>query len=41
VKLNGAGSRYSGNYVVAGVRHVFDTDDHTMYFDLIRNGWEA
>jgi hypothetical protein len=41
VKLNGAGTRYSGNYVVGAVRHVFDEDDHTMHFELIRNAWEA
>ena len=41
VKLDGAGTRYSGKYVVAAVRHVFDDHDHVMHFELIRNAWEA
>lgn len=41
VKLDGAGTRYSGNYVVRAVRHVFDEHDHTMHFELKRNAWEA
>lgn len=41
VQLNGAGTRHSGKYVVASVRHVFDLDDHKMHFELIRNAWEA
>jgi hypothetical protein len=41
VQLNGVGTRHSGKYVVASVRHVFDTDNHKMHFELIRNAWEA
>lgn len=41
VQLKGAGSRHSGKYVVASVRHVFDVDNHKMHFELIRNAWEA
>lgn len=41
VTLAGAGSRFSGDYLVAGVRHVIDAVGHTMHLDLIRNAWEA
>jgi len=41
VELNGAGTRHSGKYVVSAVRHVIDSDNHTMHFELIRNAWEA
>lgn len=37
----GAGSRHSGNYLVAGVRHRIDATAHTMEVELIRNGWEV
>lgn len=36
----GAGSRHSGNYLIAGVRHRIDATAHTMDIELIRNGWE-
>lgn len=42
VQLKGAGSRYSGKYVVGAVRHIFDAgNNHLMRFELIRNAWEA
>jgi hypothetical protein len=39
VTLAGAGSRHSGNYYVAGVRHVIDAEAHRMELTLIRNAW--
>jgi hypothetical protein len=39
VNLRGAGKRHSGNYLVAGVRHVFDSIAHRMEIELIRNAW--
>ncbi len=39
VRLDGAGSRHSGDYVVARVIHEIDPADHVMTIDLIRNGW--
>ena len=41
VNLRGAGSRHSGKYFVAGVRHVIDAAAHTMEITLVRNGWLA
>jgi hypothetical protein len=41
VNVRGAGSRHSGKYLVAGVRHVINAADHTMEMELLRNGWEA
>jgi hypothetical protein len=41
VKIRGAGSRHSGNYFCAGVRHVIDPTTHSMEFELLRNAWEA
>jgi phage protein D len=41
VSLRGAGSRHSGTYFCAGVRHVIDNTAHRMEVDLIRNGWGA
>jgi phage protein D len=41
VQLEGIGSRHSGKYVVAAVRHVLDVDGHSMHVELIRNAWEA
>jgi hypothetical protein len=38
-RLEGAGSRHSGDYVVARVVHEIDPEDHVMTIDLIRNGW--
>lgn len=41
VELKGAGSRHSGRYFVAGVRHLIDSTGHRMVFELVRNAWEA
>ena len=41
VNLRGAGSRHSGKYFVAGVRHVIDATAHRMEISLARNGWLA
>ena len=41
VTVDGIGSRYSGSYFVAGVRHVISDVDHKMELSLIRNGWKA
>jgi hypothetical protein len=41
VKVRGAGSRHSGNYFCAGVRHQIDPTTHSMEFELVRNAWEA
>lgn len=38
-RLQGAGSRHSGDYVVARVVHDIDPEDHVMTIDLIRNAW--
>jgi len=39
VALSGAGSRHSGGYYVAGVRHVIDAEAHRMELTLVRNAW--
>jgi len=39
VEVKGAGSRHSGKYFVAGVRHSIDASDHKMSLELVRNGW--
>ncbi len=39
VNLRGAGSRYSGVYLVASVRHLIDATTHIMEIGLVRNGW--
>jgi hypothetical protein len=39
VELKGAGSRHSGKYLVAAVRHTIDAATHTMDLTLVRNGW--
>lgn len=41
VKVDGVGSRYSGLYFVAAVRHIIDASDHKMEITLMRNGWSA
>ena len=41
VNLRGAGSRHSGNYLVAGVRHRINATAHRMQITLVRNGWLA
>ncbi len=39
VNVRGAGSRHSGNYFVASVRHLIDAVAHNMEIELIRNAW--
>lgn len=39
VTVRGAGSRHSGNYFVAAVRHVIDDVSHRMEVELLRNAW--
>jgi hypothetical protein len=39
VEVQGVGSRYSGNYLVAAVDHYVDGAAHRMTLTLIRNGW--
>lgn len=39
--VQGAGSRHSGAYLVAGVRHTVDTGSHRMELELLRNAWGA
>lgn len=41
VQVDGLGSRHSGKYVVAMVRHRIDAAAHVMQFTLARNAWEA
>lgn len=39
VNVRGAGSRHSGKYYVAAVRHIIDATAHIMELELIRNAW--
>jgi len=39
VNLRGIGTRHSGLWFCSAVRHSIDSAEHTMDFDLIRNGW--
>lgn len=39
VNLRGAGSRHSGLWFCSAVKHSIDSSEHTMDFELIRNGW--
>lgn len=39
VQVRGAGSRHSGRYFLAAVRHVIDNVAHRMELELIRNAW--
>lgn len=39
VEVQGAGSRHSGRYFVAGVHHTLDATAHTMDLTLLRNAW--
>jgi len=39
INLRGAGTRFSGKYLVSGVRHTIDASAHRMDVELIRNGW--
>lgn len=41
VEVTGAGSRHSGRYFVAGVRHLIDASTHRMELELRRNGWDG
>jgi hypothetical protein len=41
IAVGGLGTRHSGKYVVAAVRHVIDAVSHVMEFELVRNAWEA
>ncbi|AEB09652.1 phage late control D family protein [Desulfobacca acetoxidans] len=41
VNVDGVGTRFSGSYFVAAVRHVISSDDHLMTLTLVRNGWRA
>ena len=41
INLRGAGTRFSGKYFVAGVRHTIDAAQHRMDVELSRNGWGA
>ncbi|NOG51763.1 MAG: hypothetical protein HND48_21790 [Chloroflexi bacterium] len=41
VNVDSVGTRYSGSYYVAGVRHVIHESDHEMYLTLVRNGWKS
>jgi len=41
VAVTGLGTRHSGTYVVASVRHKIDRTAHEMDFELIRNAWGA
>lgn len=41
VKLSGAGSRHSGDWFCAGVRHLADETGHRMEIELVRNAWGA
>lgn len=39
VHVRGAGSRHSGHYFVAAVRHLIDSASHQMEITLLRNAW--
>lgn len=39
VEIQGAGSRHSGKYFVAAVRHTIDPVKHSMELELLRNAW--
>lgn len=39
--IRGAGSRHSGYYYVAAVRHIIDETAHLMELELIRNAWNS
>ncbi len=41
VELAGAGTRHSGIYFVAAVRHVIEATGHVMELELCRNAWSA
>lgn len=39
VDVRGLGTRHSGLYFVAGVRHLVDSSAHRMLIELLRNAW--
>jgi phage protein D len=39
VNVSGLGSRHSGKYFVASVRHTIDQSEHRMDIELVRNAW--
>lgn len=39
VEVHGAGRRHSGRYLVLGVVHRIDDDEHWMDLSLVRNAW--
>jgi hypothetical protein len=41
VKVRGLGSRHSGKYFVAAVKHLIDQAEHRMEIELVRNAWEG
>ena len=41
VDLDGLGSRHSGTWLVASVRHLVDAVSHRMECTFVRNGWEG
>jgi len=41
IEIQGAGTRHSGKYFVAGVRHTIDPSSHRMELELLRNAWGA
>jgi len=41
IEIQGAGTRHSGKYFVAGVRHTIDPISHRMELELLRNAWGA
>ncbi len=41
VELEGAGSRHSGKYFVASVKHTIDPALHAMEIELVRNAWST
>ncbi|CAN5744302.1 hypothetical protein BH09MYX1_BH09MYX1_08460 [soil metagenome] len=41
VELEGAGSRHSGKYFVASVKHTIDPVLHLMEIELVRNAWST
>ncbi|MEM1319231.1 MAG: hypothetical protein AAGG75_03190 [Bacteroidota bacterium] len=40
VEVQGVGSRHSGKYMVASVKHIIDETAHRMEIDLVRNAWD-
>jgi phage protein D len=41
VEMQGLGTRHSGKYFVAGVKHTIDATAHRMELELLRNAWGA